>query len=129
MTEHTMAGLASLPVLGIGMQWLAWRLRLPAILLLLLCGLLAGPATGFLNPDALLGGLLLPVVSVSVGLILFEGGLSLHLRLDETGGLTVYTTDKRPTPRSGQALISLVHPAVEAFPETRPPSDRRATGT
>jgi NhaP-type Na+/H+ or K+/H+ antiporter len=66
-------------VLGIGAQWLAWRLRVPSILLLLGVGFLAGPATGLLHPDALFGELLLPVVSLSVGLILFEGGLSLRL--------------------------------------------------
>lgn len=64
---------------GIGAQWLAWRLRLPSILLLLFTGIIAGPVLGWLNPDALLGQLLLPAVSLSVGLILFEGGLGLRL--------------------------------------------------
>jgi NhaP-type Na+/H+ or K+/H+ antiporter len=73
-------GLASIIVLGIGARWLAWRLRLPAILFLLIFGLVAGPVTGFLDPDSLLGNLLLPVVSLSVAVILFEGGLNLSLR-------------------------------------------------
>jgi NhaP-type Na+/H+ or K+/H+ antiporter len=73
-------GLAGIIVLGIGAQWLSWRLRQPSILLLLLLGFVAGPLTGLLDPDALLGELLMPVVSVSVALILFEGGLSLELR-------------------------------------------------
>ncbi len=77
MTENVLVGLASIIILGIGAQWLAWRLRLPSILLLLLFGFAAGPATGFLDPDTLLGDLLPPVVSLSVGIILFEGGLSL----------------------------------------------------
>ncbi len=77
MTEHLLVGLAGIIILGIGAQWLAWRLRLPSILLLLLFGFAAGPATGFLDPDALLGDLLPPVVSLSVAVILFEGGLSL----------------------------------------------------
>ncbi len=80
MTEHVLVGLASVIVLGIGARWLAWRLRLPAILLLLLTGLAAGPASELLDPDALLGHLLLPIVSLSVATILFEGGLSLRLR-------------------------------------------------
>lgn len=61
-------------------QWLAWVLRLPAILLLLLFGFLAGPVTQTIRPDELFGGLLLPIVSLSVALILFEGGLGLNFR-------------------------------------------------
>ncbi|MCU1719614.1 cation:proton antiporter [Pseudomonas sp. 5P_3.1_Bac2] len=69
---------------GIGLaalacQWLAWRLKLPAILFLLLSGILAGPVLGWLNPQELFGPLLMPLVSLSVALILFEGSLTLHL--------------------------------------------------
>lgn len=64
--------------LGIGAQWVGWRLRLPSILFLLLFGVLAGPVWGWVHPDALFGDLLMPLVSVCVGLILFEGGLSLR---------------------------------------------------
>ena len=65
--------------LGIGAQWLAWRLRLPSILLLLVCGFVAGPITGFLDPESLLGPAILPVASPAVVVILFEGGLSLKI--------------------------------------------------
>ena len=65
-------------MLGIVAQWLSWRLRLPSILLLLILGFVAGPVTGFLDPDELFGDLLVPLVSVSVAVILFEGGLSLR---------------------------------------------------
>jgi NhaP-type Na+/H+ or K+/H+ antiporter len=77
--EGLLAGLAAIVVLGIGSQWLAWRLKLPAILILLLVGFVAGPVTGFIDPDALLGELLFPIVSLSVAVILFEGGLSLDI--------------------------------------------------
>lgn len=77
MSEHLLVGLATIIVLGIGAQWLAWRVSLPAILLLLIFGFVAGPATGFINPNEIFGDLLLPLVSVSVAIILFEGGLSL----------------------------------------------------
>ena len=60
-------------------QWLAWSLRVPAILFLLLTGLLLGPVSGLLDPDALLGDLLFPLVSLSVAIILFEGALTPHL--------------------------------------------------
>ncbi|WP_010220241.1 cation:proton antiporter [Pseudomonas donghuensis] len=69
---------------GIGLaalccQWLAWRLKLPAILFLLLSGILAGPVLGWLAPQELFGPLLMPLVSLAVALILFEGSLTLHL--------------------------------------------------
>lgn len=78
--EQVLVGLAGIAVLGVGAQWLAWRLRVPSILLLLAVGFVAGPVTGFLDPDALFGEILFPLVSLSVGLILFEGGLSLRAR-------------------------------------------------
>ncbi|HRX84300.1 MAG TPA: sodium:proton antiporter [Phycisphaerae bacterium] len=66
-------------VLGVTASWLAWRVRLPSILLLLLAGLVAGPLTGLIVPDRLLGDLLMPFVSLAVGLILYEGGLTLRV--------------------------------------------------
>ena len=78
MTEHVLLGLASILVLGIAAQWLAWFIRIPSIFLLLLIGLIAGPLTGWLHPQELFGELLFPAVSLSVAIILFEGGLSLR---------------------------------------------------
>lgn len=80
MAETTLIGLGSIIVLGITAQWLAWRIHFPSILLLLVFGFIAGPVTGFLKPDALLGDLLAPIVSLSVAVILLEGGLSLKIR-------------------------------------------------
>lgn len=64
--------------LGVLAQWIAARLRLPSILLLLIFGLAAGPFSGLLDPDGLFGDLLFPLVSISVAIILLEGGLSLR---------------------------------------------------
>ena len=75
--EHILTGLAVVFVVGIGAQWMAWKLKLPSILLLLIGGLVAGPLTGLVNPTEMFGELLFPLVSISVGLILFEGGLTL----------------------------------------------------
>lgn len=77
MEHNIVIGIAGIIALGVGAQWLAWRLRIPAILPLLIAGFVAGPVTGWLRPAELFGDLLLPVVSISVGLVLFEGGLSL----------------------------------------------------
>lgn len=79
MSEYIAVGLASVLALGISAQWLAWRTKLPAILLLLGFGIIAGPVTGLLDPDKLMGDLLSPFVSISVAIILFEGGLSLKM--------------------------------------------------
>lgn len=87
MEEHLLVDLAAVLVLGIIGVWIAWRLRLPSILVLLILGFIAGPVTGWMRTDAVFGNLLLPLVSLSVGVILFEGGLSLKMRdLREIGG-------------------------------------------
>jgi NhaP-type Na+/H+ or K+/H+ antiporter len=78
--------LVSVLTLGVGAQWLAWRMRLPSIVLLIVLGLALGPLSGLVNPDALLGDQLFPFVSIAVAAILFEGGLSLRVKeLRETG--------------------------------------------
>jgi len=86
MHESQLIGLASIIILGIGAQWLSWRFKIPSILLLLIFGFLAGPVFGILDPDDLMGDLLFPVISFSVAIILFEGGLSLRVKeLKEIG--------------------------------------------
>lgn len=82
MPQHLDPGLliALIVAIGIAAQWLAWWLKQPAILILLLAGLVAGPVLGALHPDALFGKLLSPAVSLGVAVILFEGSLTLRLR-------------------------------------------------
>ncbi|MFT5423092.1 MAG: NhaP-type Na+/H+ or K+/H+ antiporter [Phycisphaerales bacterium] len=84
-----MIALASVIILGIGAQWVAWRLKLPSILLLLMAGLLAGPVARHffpgshypIDPDTILGSdLLLALVGIAVSLILYEGGLTLSFK-------------------------------------------------
>ncbi|QDT06473.1 K(+)/H(+) antiporter NhaP2 [Rubripirellula lacrimiformis] len=90
--------LSIIPALGLTAQWLAWRMNLPSILLLLLFGVVLGQ---FINPDDYLAGLtggdasagpelLFPLVSLSVAVIMFEGGLSLKLgELRDAGTATL----------------------------------------
>lgn len=66
-------------VTGIGAQWIAWRFHIPAILLLTVTGLALGPGLGLLRPAAAFGQTLQPLISVFVAIVLFEGGMSLHL--------------------------------------------------
>ena len=74
-------------VLGVGAQWLAWRLRLPAIVLMLGVGLLVGPVMGWFLPERDLGPIYRPLISVAVAIILFEGGLTLtHHHLGDARG-------------------------------------------
>jgi NhaP-type Na+/H+ or K+/H+ antiporter len=87
LPERYLIGLAAIFLIGMLARWIAWRLHLPSILLLLIAGIIVGPLSGFLNPDELFGNLLAPLVSISVGVILFEGGLSLRVAdLRQIGG-------------------------------------------
>ncbi|MDZ7815614.1 MAG: cation:proton antiporter [Planctomycetota bacterium] len=85
MTEDMLVQIAALVLIGIGAQWISWRLKMPSILLLLVAGFAAG-SVGLLDPHELLGDLFMPFVSVSIAVILFEGGLSLkRTELQEVG--------------------------------------------
>jgi len=77
MHENVIIVLSGIGLIGLVCQWLAWRVKLPAILFLLIAGITAGPILGKLNPDQTFGQLLLPIISLSVAVILFEGGLTL----------------------------------------------------
>ncbi|UCH25898.1 MAG: sodium:proton antiporter [Trueperaceae bacterium] len=80
LAENPSLAIAAMIALGIGAQWLAWRIKIPAILLLLITGFAVGPLTGILKPsDFIDNELLFPIISLAVALILFEGGLTLHL--------------------------------------------------
>ena len=79
MNEYLLLGLAAIIVLGILAQWISWRFKIPSILLLLIFGFLAGPVTNLLDPDQLLGDQLYPILSLAVGLILFESGLRFNI--------------------------------------------------
>ena len=81
MQEQAIIALSVIGVVAILCQWFAWWVKLPAILFLLLAGIVLGPLTGWLNPGQLFGDLLFPMVSLSVAIILFEGALT--LKFDE----------------------------------------------
>ena len=86
-----MVELAGIIILGIIAQWVAWRLKLPAILPLILIGLLVGPISTLYteNGEKLIqpiwngevglfpGDGLYYFVSLAISIILFEGGLTL----------------------------------------------------
>ena len=86
-----MLELAGIIILGIIAQWAAWRLKLPAILPLLLIGLFVGPVSTLISEDGTKwiepiwngeeglfpGESLYWFVSLAISIILFEGGLTL----------------------------------------------------
>ena len=78
--DNLLISLALVPVLGILGQWIAWRTRLPSIIVLLLLGFLVGPVFSVLDTDAVFGDILYPLVSLLVSVIVFEGGLNLRIR-------------------------------------------------
>ncbi len=85
MNHDIINGIVILVTLGAVAQWIAWRWRIPSILVLLTLGFVAGPVTGFFNPDEVLGELTFPFVSLAAAVVLFEGGLSASL--DEIRGV------------------------------------------
>ena len=80
MQEHLLVTFAVLGILGSLAQWFAWWVKLPAILFLLLIGILVGPVFDWFNPNNVFGDLLFPIISLSVSVILFEGSLTLKFR-------------------------------------------------
>lgn len=81
--------LVGILVSGIFCQWLAWRFRLPAIVLLAAAGLILGPVSGWIQPAQDFGEGLSAVTSLFVAIILFEGGLNLQFHeLRETAQVT-----------------------------------------
>ena len=71
---------------GLASQWLAWRLKLPAIVILIAAGLLLGPVTGVITPSPSPRELN-SLIGLGVAIILFEGGMYLKLReLRDTWG-------------------------------------------
>ncbi|MGE3480232.1 MAG: cation:proton antiporter [Gammaproteobacteria bacterium] len=89
MDKELVTAMVSIGALGIGAQWLAWRLRLPSIVLLMLAGLLAGPVAGVIDPSRDFDGLLYPFIALSVAIILFEGGLNLRWHEYREAGIDV----------------------------------------
>src|SRR3984885_2660786 len=78
-TDQILIGVGLILVLAVGSQVLASRLRVPAIIVLLPVGFVAGALTSDVNPDKLLGPAFEPLVSLSVALILYDAGLGLDL--------------------------------------------------
>ena len=91
--------IALIGALGIGAQWLAWRLQRPAIVLMAIAGLIFGPLIGWmltagfwpdvlrsfletirLNPVEDFGDVYRPMIGMAVAIILFEGGLTLRFK-------------------------------------------------
>ena len=89
-----MVALAGIIILGIFAQWIAWKMRVPAILPLILIGLFVGPISTLFTPDGTKwiepiyqgpdsAGIfprqqMFYFVSLAIGIILFEGGLTLN---------------------------------------------------
>jgi NhaP-type Na+/H+ or K+/H+ antiporter len=83
-TNDILTGLGLVIVIALGCELIASRTRIPAIVLLLPAGFAAGAATSDVHPSTLFGTTFQPLVSLGVGLILFEAGL--RMKLDEMRG-------------------------------------------
>jgi len=76
-SNDVLLGLGLVLALAVGSQLVGRWLALPAIVVLLPAGFLAGAATDDVHPQELLGALYQPFVSLAVGIVLFEAGLRL----------------------------------------------------
>jgi NhaP-type Na+/H+ or K+/H+ antiporter len=79
-TDQILIGIALIVVLAVGSQVLASQLRIPALIVMLPAGFIAGIVTSDVNPSKLLGPAFQPLVSLAVALILYDAGLGLDLR-------------------------------------------------
>ncbi|HFB54521.1 MAG TPA: sodium:proton antiporter, partial [Hellea balneolensis] len=128
-TVHTVTALlpfkiALIGVLGIGAQWLAWRLQRPAIVLMAVAGVIFGPFMMWLfsqdfiqanatlreivdvvrlNPEEDFGSIYRPMIGMAVAIILFEGGLTLRFK------------DLRDASHAVGRLVLIASPAAAAL--------------
>jgi NhaP-type Na+/H+ or K+/H+ antiporter len=77
--DSVLYGVAVIVVLGVGSQWIARRLNIAPLLLLLPAGLVAGDVLGLVQPLEMLGDALFPVILLLVALLLFQAGLQLRV--------------------------------------------------
>lgn len=89
MFAHPDLMISSLLALGIAAQWFGWFSKKPAIIYLLAIGILLGPTLNWFDPDAMLGDLLFPLISLGVAIILFEGALTLKFQEIKNHGRVV----------------------------------------
>ena len=77
-TDQVLFGVGLIVVLAVGSQVLASRLRIPALIILLPAGFIAGVLTTDVDPQRLLGAAFQPLVSLAVAVILYDSGLALE---------------------------------------------------
>ncbi len=77
-TNQILLGVGLILVLAVGSQVLASRLRIPALIILLPAGFIAGALTTDVNPQRLLGAAFSPLTSLAVAVILYDSGVALE---------------------------------------------------
>src|SRR6516165_3655461 len=78
-TNQILFGVGLILVLAVGSQVLGKQLRIPALIIMLPAGFIAGALTTDVNPERLLGAAFSPLVSLAVAVILYDSGLGLKL--------------------------------------------------
>ncbi|MGP0628550.1 cation:proton antiporter [Nitrospina sp. 32_T5] len=87
--EFTLQKLVGVIILGISMHWLAWRIRIPSIVLFFVAGVMIGPVGGWVDPTEDFGPLLQALIKLAIAIILFEGGLNLRFHELQQSGRAV----------------------------------------
>ena len=88
-SDILMVKVATIGLLGVGAQWVAWRTGKPAIIFLLVAGILAGPIFGWIDPKVDFDEWRQPIIKLAVAVILFEGGLTLRFADLKDAGMAV----------------------------------------
>ncbi len=109
MEQSAAIGVLCVAVAGVLAQWLAWRLRLPAIVLLFAAGLAVGPGLQILHPSRDFGSALRPIIGLAVAIVVFEGGLVLDFRELRAAGEGVLRLTALALPVSGVFGTAAAH--------------------
>ena len=124
---NPVTAIALVGVLGVGSQWLAWRLRMPAIVLMLVAGLLIVTRSfGYAETRLLIG-------RVMLGMIFIGSGVAGHLMqtdaiLDRNGAaLAVYGSPEPKTSADIKAKLLKRLVGVAGFEPAAPASRRQCS--
>jgi NhaP-type Na+/H+ or K+/H+ antiporter len=89
---NLLLAVASILVLGLGVQLIARRLQVPSVVFYLALGILLGPVFEFITLEGTFGSVerLQPIVGVAVAIIVFDGAFALQFdRIREAGSVAL----------------------------------------
>ena len=70
--QDIITAISLIMVLGVASQWVAWRLKIPAIVLMFFVGLFIGPISGFFEPTVVFDEFFKPFRQLPVNILIFR---------------------------------------------------------